>query len=179
MIYLLAIGLMFSFTSCTDDELQDAVISYEIIVLPFKGISAVEIDFNYLRAIRTDNEGRNNCFRTVNLSHSSCDLSVNSNWSTYLGKETIDPQPISAFDLKLGSGITITKSGVVSELKLGNPDPCVAEFLNLEINPEDQIRVTFALDLNASEIKMIDGIETLIPVFETLVNRNYDPESVR
>jgi len=173
IIYFLALGLMVSFASCTE-ELEDANIYYTIAVTPSADISAINFGFSFLRAHQRSSDGSSTALRTIYMESKDCSLSEDQNWQFQIGQSTIEPLHIEALDLHLGCKATITKNGKTRELKFARPDQSSFENLDLDVNAMDQIDITFLLDLAASEIKIVEGEEIMYPVFETIIKKRND-----
>ncbi len=174
--FLLAICTLIYFTSCSDrEEIEDAVVHFDLAIEPSTNISSIDFGYTQLRVTRTiDGFGQGNSIQTrrIVMDNFSSKLNETHGWKVPFGQTLMEPTKITNIELIMSCEARIVQNGISRNVHISMSNSCLGQNANIYINSFDDIRVTLLLDLKLSSLVIVDGVETLFPEFRTIVEEN-------
>lgn len=171
IFFLLAILMTLTFFSCSKEQ-SDPVVDYYFTISPSENYQFVNLDFSYIRAIQEIPGEDDNAIRTVYIDNQELAFSASNPEVKRLGQSSIEPCNIKWFDLSIGNlRVQNAAQGEILHIDLSHLGSTkTGEAFTIKY--EDQVSVTFELQLDDSIIENNNGELLFDPVYITKVEQN-------
>lgn len=170
IFFLLAILMTLTFFSCSKDQ-PDPVVDYYFTISPSENYQFVNLDFSYIRAIQEIPGEDDNAIRTVYIDNQELAFSAINPENKQLGQSSIEPCNIKWFDISIGNLKVQNTQGEIQHIDLSHLGS-VKTGEAFTIKYEEQVAVTFELQLDESIIENTNGGLQFDPVYITRVEQN-------
>lgn len=163
-VVFFSLALLLSLSSCKEDLSQLAQVNYFLTLTNAAPIESIELPFLNARLEQMFADQTTTMHNTY-LESQTCKIQMEQNpESMSLGSSNLAPCTIKAFDLNIDCWANVQENGETRKIAvMGIEKIRLAE--GFKVDALANVEVVFELDWANSQLKFVNGEETLFPVF--------------